>query len=1620
MNTSRHSLNSAILDRLQDMVMEKLPHAQRAAAALFVRQYYLRVPAAMLEQRDPIDLYGAALAHWHFAYHRVADEILVRVYNPVLEEHGWECPHTVVEVVVGDMPFLLDTVRMEINRQGFSVLDVIHPIYHITRNAQGEVSALSTEHVATAGEREAVIHMELMRQTDRSALQALQNGLEKVLRDVHLAVTDWRPMREAAIDIDEALAANPPPIDAEELAEVRQFLKWIVDNHFTFLGYRAYELVGEGSDEALRIVPGSGLGILRETAEAEASQAFAGLPPALRKKAREPRLLVLTKANARATVHRPANLDYIGIKRIDSQGRVNGEYRFLGLYGSRAYSGTPQEIPVLRKKLEKVMRRSSLEPDSHSFKAMLHILEHYPRDELFQIDEQDLARIADGILLLGEHQRPRLFLRKDPYGRFVMCMMYVPRESYDTHVRRRMQAILRDAFNAGEVEFAVSLTDAPMARILFTARSEPGRIPVYDAQEIESRLVDAILSWSDRLQAALLEQYGEERGADLFHAYGEGFPAGYREDFPARTAVRDIMHMETLGEQRELAMSLYRPLEAAPGTLRFKVMRYQRGLPLSSALPMLEHMGVRVEDERPYLIERSDGGSFWVHDFGLSYAGGDGLDTADIRSLFQDAFEQVWRGNLANDGFNGLVLAAQLNWRQISLLRAYAKYLRQTAMTFSQMYMEEAMNANPRTAALMVELFEARFDPAHRKQAGQRATRLLARLQEELDAVDSLDHDRILRAFLAVIQATLRTNYYQSAADGTVRETIALKLDSAHIPDLPAPRPMFEVFVYSPRVEGVHLRGGKVARGGLRWSDRREDFRTEILGLMKAQMVKNAVIVPVGAKGGFVIKQPPPAAAGRAALRDEGVICYRQFISGLLDVTDNLSEDQCQSPPRLVRYDGDDPYLVVAADKGTATFSDIANEVAASYRFWLGDAFASGGQAGYDHKRMGITANGAWEAVKQHFFAAGIDYQKQPFSVIGIGDMSGDVFGNGMLWSSNIKLVAAFDHRHIFIDPDPDAERSFQERQRLFALAGSSWADYDSTLLSTGGGVYARTLKSVRLSPRARAVLDIASEALTPDELIRRLLKAPVDLLWNGGIGTYVKASSERHADVGDRVNDALRVNGRELRCRVVGEGGNLGLTQLARIEYARQGGRLDTDFIHNAGGVNCSDHEVNIKILLDRVVTDGDMTLKQRNALLAEMTGEVGDLVLRDSYWQTCAISLDEMRAVELLPEHIRFMRHLEQGGELDRALEFLPDDEELAKRHAAGQGLTRPEIALLVSYAKHTLSLQLLNSDFPEDPCMARELERYFPAPLRQRFAKRIHSHRLRREILAGTVANRLVNRFGSTFVFRLQEELGASAATVARAYAVVWEVFGLRHLWSGVVSQQASMDERLRIGLLLRGVGLAGRACRWLLQNHDAGISVAALMERYRDKIGILSEQLPQLLDPQGLAELQTAAEQLQQDGVPLPLGLRVVGLNVLCSGLDMVEVADQTGMGVEEVARVYFPLGAELQLGWLAQRLTELPSHDRWHASARAALRDELAARQRHLCRTVLRGGMDGASAASRLETWLHQNHALLQRYRGLIHELMAQEKVDLAMLSVALRELRKLSPSSSSEVRSARK
>ncbi len=1613
---------SAHLEAVFALIRAKVPAEERAGVERFVREYYRQVDAEDLAEREAADIYGAALSHLAFARRREPGHAKVRVFNPSIEEHGWQSTHTVVEIVNDDMPFLVDSVTMEVNRHGLTLHLTIHPVMANRRDAAGQL--LEAAASGDGALQESLMHLEVDRMPGAASMEALTADLLRVLNAVRLAVDDWRPMLAQAEAIIAEFDRRSPPIATDDIDEGRAFLRWLVSDQFTFLGYRCSDLREVDGADALQVVPGSGLGILRGSDNERLSASFAALPPEARAYARVKDLLLVTKSNSRSTVHRPGYLDYIGVKRYDERGEVCGEHRFLGLYTHTAYSVSPADIPLLRRKVANVVARAGFARGGHAAKALENTLETYPRDELFQIGEDDLLENALGILHLGERQRFRLFVRRDAFERYCVCLIYAPRENYTTDLRRKWQAILTQAFNGVSSEFNVFLSESVLARILITVRTRPGQISAYDVRELEARLIAAARRWGDELRQALLDTLGEARGNALCRRFGAAFPAAYREDYPARNAVPDIEMMEKSLESGGLGMSLYRPVEASAGTLRFKLFHPGRPAVLSDSLPMLERMGLRVLEQRPYRITPEGNAPVWIEDLGLATSDGTEIEIDALRESFEDAFGRVYVGAVENDGFNRLVLAARLNAEETVVLRAYAKYLRQIAFPLSPSFIESTLANNPAVARMLVNLFKLRFDP---ESASEEAAASQVRAMEAaLDHVENLNEDRVLRQYLALVLATLRTNYWRCDENGDRRGFLSFKFDPSKVPGLPEPKPLFEIFVYSTRFEGVHLRGGRVARGGLRWSDRPEDFRTEILGLVKAQIVKNTVIVPVGSKGGFVLKNAPPA-TDREALMKEGVACYQNYLRGLLDITDNLVGGQVIPPPRVRRHDPDDPYLVVAADKGTATFSDYANAISKEYGFWLADAFASGGSVGYDHKVMGITARGAWESVKRHFREMGIDTQTTDFTVVGIGDMSGDVFGNGMLLSQHIRLVAAFDHRHIFLDPDPDAETSFVERERIFKLARSSWSDYNTALISMGGGVWPRSVKSVPISPEAQRALGIEADALSPNDLINAILKAPVDLLYNGGIGTYVKSAEESHADAGDRTNDPVRVDGRQLRCKVVAEGGNLGLTQRGRVEYALAGGRIFTDAIDNSAGVDTSDHEVNLKILLGLVVAEGELTEKQRNTLLASMTDEVGQLVLRDNYFQTQALSVAGRSAPQLLDNEQRFIQFLEKAGRLKRALEFLPDDEEIAARRTHRLGLVSPERAVLLAYSKIWLYDELLASSFPDDPWIGTALTRYFPTAVRDKYASYMSRHPLRREIIATHVLNSMVNRVGATFVHRIGEATGERSPAVARAYLLTREVFGLVSLWQQIEGLDNKVPDLAQAEMLIECDRLISRATIWFLRSRRLYDDMGKTIAHFSPGVEAVYQQLDPLL---ATGEQAARVARYEQDGVARDVARRVVAGDTLYAALDMVEVASATGRPVEAVARVYFEVSEQLNVAWLRDRIAALPSESYWQTLAKGAMHDDLSGLLRSVTANVFTGS-GGAEArdAARLgtagstgqmlaaaadgeapdvvERWKAVNAGAVDRVTRLISELRTAASADVSMLSVALRELRNL-------------
>jgi glutamate dehydrogenase len=1586
-----------------------------------LKAYYRHVALDDLVDRTAEELYGALVSHYRTAEVRPQGTARVHVFTPALGEHGWSAGgHSVVEVVTDDMPFLVDSVVMELTRQQRDVHLVVHPQFDVVRDLTGNL-----EHVACpdnesaepprGAARESWMHVEISRIGHDEDPETIAAEIEHVLRDVRESVEDWGRMRQQIGEIvDELTTAPPSSVSRQEVDRSIAFLTWLAEDHFTLLGYREYHLETHDGSEYLRGVPGTGAGILRNDPDMS-SPAFGRLPDKAAATAREKTLLVLAKANSRSTVHRPAYLDYVGVKTFDAAGEVTGERRFLGLFSSAAYTESVWRIPLLREKAKDVLHLVGLDPHSHAGKALIDTLETYPRDELFHTPIEELATMSSRVSETRGRRQLRIFVRRDTYDRYVSVLVFLPRDRYNTTVRERFSEILKDTFEGEAVEFTVRMSESTTARVHFVVHPAKGeRIPDVDVSELERRLTDASRSWRDDFMAATIAEFGEDIGSTLARTFEASFPEAYKEDFSAATGALDLGRLEALGDAGT-DLSLFSPLDAARGEARLKVFRRGAAISLSQVLPALSSMGVEVIDERPYRLDHVDLPSY-IYEFGLRYAPG---MPDSMREPFQDTIRAVWDGYNEIDGFNALVLGAGITWRQATVLRAYAKYMRQGASPFAVDYIEEALRGNTDITRLLVQLFEARFDPgrngltADAEARTARVDEIKERIRRSLDDVASLDHDRILRSYLTHITSTLRTNYFQNDEGGVPHPYMSFKLDPSEIPDLPEPRPRFEIFVYSPRVEGVHLRFGAVARGGLRWSDRRDDFRTEVLGLVKAQMVKNTVIVPVGAKGGFFCKQLPDP-SDREAWLAEGIACYKTFICGLLDITDNLVEGANVSPRDVVRHDGDDSYLVVAADKGTATFSDIANGVAKEYGFWLGDAFASGGSVGYDHKAMGITARGAWVSVQRHFRERGVDCQTEDFTCVGIGDMSGDVFGNGLLCSEHTRLVAAFDHRDIFLDPSPDPAASFAERKRMFGLPRSSWQDYDASLISEGGGVYPRSLKSVPISPQVRAALGLDKDAdkMTPAELMKAILQAPVDLLWNGGIGTYVKSGDETHAEAGDKANDAIRVDGDQVRAKCVGEGGNLGLTQRGRIEYALhgaegKGGAINTDFIDNSAGVDTSDHEVNIKILLDRVVAAGDLTEKQRNHLLAEMTDEVASLVLRDNYEQNLALANAAANAPSLLHVHEDWMRTLEREGVLNRELEGLPSSRVVRRRIDREEGLTVPELSVLLAWTKILLADKLIDSDLPDDPYCHVDLMAYFPTQLREGFETAIAEHPLRREIIVTQVVNDLVNGAGMTFWPRLAGETGASPAELTRANFVAREIFGSLPLRDEIKqfdnTLSASCQTRMRIEMRT----LVERASRWLVNNRRPPLDSQGTVDYFSAPVQALMGELPSLLTGRELRAFQVRMKSLTDQGVPDELASRVAGLHPAYMLLGVVEIADRMSLDPVLVARLHFALGERLGLPDLVNRILDLPRDDRWQTMARAALRDDVYAVHTQLTAQVLRDTSPDEPVPARIQEWEDGDSVVVSRAATTLEEICRDDAGDLARMSVGLRVVRGL-------------
>ncbi|WP_028938584.1 NAD-glutamate dehydrogenase [Pseudonocardia spinosispora] len=1581
--------------------------------------YFRHTPPEDLEAAEPEQLLDSVRSHRLLAGQRTPGRPVLRLRDAT-GDHGRQ--HTVVEIVTDDMPFLVESVLAGIGRAGAFVQGMVHPIVVVRRGPTGELLEVLAEADPDAPPKGAQVESWMNIKIDLlgedSAKERLADEVTQVLDDVREVVEDSDRMQRAALELAARLRSDPPPLDGTEVEDGARLLEWLGDNHFTFLGYRRYELDTSTEQPVLSAVLASGLGVLR--GDQVSSTSFApGSDAVERATARE--LLLFSQASSVSRVSRPVYPSYLSVKTFDVDGHVSGEHRFLGMLTVPALYESVLDIPVVERRVRAAIHRAGFPLRSYSGQRMLEVISGYPRDELFRASADELYNIALGVLSLAERRQLRLFLRRDPYRRFFTCLIYLPRDRYTTKARLAVQESLRRELGGHRVDYTARVTESSVALLHVTVHTDPEQPIEPDTERLQDQLAEAVQTWEDRVMARCA---GSPALTESVRAYLPLVPAAYQEDFDAEDAVRDLARLDALTDQPD--MTFYTPPNGRPGERRFKLYLAGEEVALTQLLPVLQQMGVEVVEERPYQFTRPDGRRCWIYDFGLrvdesvlEITGARGAE--NVRVAFCSAFAAAWRGDIDVDRFNALVLRAGLNWQQAALLRAYARYLRQIGTPYGQYYLADTLIAQAPVAAALVRLFEARFDPALGEADDPRRVEQIERRLTEvtamIDEVTGLDADRILRGYLNLITSTLRTNYF------TDRSYLALKFDPSKIRELPAPAPRFEIFVYSPRVEGVHLRFGPVARGGLRWSDRPADFRTEVLGLVKAQAVKNAVIVPVGAKGGFVVKNPPAPTgdptADREATQAEGIACYKMLISGLLDLTDNRVDGQSVPPEDVVRHDSEDSYLVVAADKGTATFSDIANSLAVKRGFWLGDAFASGGSAGYDHKAMGITAKGAWESVKRSFRELGVDTQSQEFTVVGVGDMSGDVFGNGMLLSEHIRLLAAFDHRHVFVDPNPDSATSFAERTRMFALPRSSWADYDRSKISTGGGVWSRTAKAIPVSSEMRAALGLEEtvRSLTPPELIHAILLAPADLLWNGGVGTYVKASTEANSEVGDKANDPVRVNGSQLRVKVVGEGGNLGLTQRGRIEFARAGGRINTDALDNSAGVDCSDHEVNIKIPLQRVIAAGGLTESDRNELLLEMTDDVSRLVLADNFSQNAVLGVSRSHSRGMASLHGRLVSDLESRAGLDRTLDVLPEPAGFTALVRNQQGLTSPELATLLAHVKLDLKAQLLDSDLPDAAVFADRLRDYFPLALRERFPEAVAAHPLRREIVTTQLVNEMVDGGGITFAFRLAEELSTGAADAVRAYAITTEVFGLKKMWAEIEDLDTGggrgLNTELADELVLESRRLLDRAARWFLTNRPQPLAVGAEIARFGPTVLALRDQVTGMLIGEEADAIHTKVDDLVKRGVPLEMAERFASLLNAYGLLDIVEVTELGEREHEErdpreVALLYFALSQHLSIDTALNSVSSLERGNRWHSLARQALRDDLYGSLRSVTLDALRESSPGDTVEEKIVQWERLYSHKLGRARAALQAVGQTGKLDLATLSVVSRQLRGLS------------
>lgn len=1581
-------------------ISTRIPKKDQPLFSTLVTNFFSHIDNEDIARYTDEDLQGLMTTLYRKIQSNPTDKAII--FNPNVEEHGWQSPHTIIILHHPNIRYLIDSIRNMLTRKDIKIHNLFHSYLSVERSTQGNIKNITND---ASSINEMLLYIEIDHHSDSDNIKEMRKIINQTIDDTDTVAQDYLAMSAMVKTIAATLDKSPKQVSPDALEECKAFLHWMNNGHFTFLAYDEYTVDKEG----VKPVKKTELGLFRQHGQPKA-QLFDKMTAEQVEIAKTHTPIIFAKSGHISSVHRSSYSDYVVIKKFDDKGNIVGGYRFMGLYKHTVYTNSAHDIPVVRKKIKSILDSSTIAEDTYDHFELSHILNTFPKDELFLANNDYLLNAGLNVLFMRERAKIKLFLRESVDDKFISAILYAPRNRLTSKLQEQIYSLLSDHIDSKSSTTSNYFSESSLARCRFVFRlKQPLETPL-NQEDLEAKIIELARDWNEDLEAALNEALGEEKGITLYRQYRHAFPTSYIEENNPRVAVADIERIERLAKKDQtLTLSFYRLITAKDNELKIKIYHKGTQLSLSDMIPVLENFGLKVLEELPYEIEQEKE-TFWIHTFTVEAPFDPNLDPNEHKENLSDAFSAIWQKQADDDTFNELVLKAGITWRQVSMLRAYSRYMKQIKMGFSQKYIANSLIHHTSIAKKLIGLFDCRFNPS-KKRSEKTAQRIVEQLEGLFEQVESLSEDKILRQYIELIQATLRTNFFQKGLNGaSYKEYLSFKLNPSLIKDIPLPRPMFEIFVYSPRVEGVHLRGGKVARGGLRWSDRSEDFRTEVLGLVKAQQVKNAVIVPVGAKGGFIAKRLP-SASDRNAFLAEGIACYKLFIRGLLDLTDNLNGNDVVPPKDLVRYDEDDIYLVVAADKGTATFSDIANEISIEYKHWLGDAFASGGSNGYDHKKMGITARGAWVSVQRHFREKGMNIQKEPFTVVGIGDMSGDVFGNGMLLSDQIKLVSGFNHMHIFIDPNPDTAASFAERQRLFNLPRSSWEDYDKTLISKGGGIFNRSAKSITLTPEIQALIGTSKKVVPPSELISLLIKAPVDMLWNGGIGTYVKASTEQHSDVGDKANDILRVNAKDLQCRVIGEGGNLGITQKARIEYGLLGGSVFTDFIDNAAGVDCSDHEVNIKILLDKQVADGELTEKQRNRYLESMTEDVAGLVLKNNYQQTQAISLSYIETHRRTEEYRRVIHYLESTGKLNRALEFLPTDEMLSERKNRQEGLSQAELSILISYVKADMKEALIHADLGDDKHMLLPIESAFPAALNKKFPEAVTNHPLKKEIIATQIANDIFNHMSISYLDRMQQSTGVTHADIAKAYIATKAIFALDDIWESIQSLDYKVDSESQYHMMLRVSRLIRRASRWLIKNHRTQLNASTLISLYAERIQDLGSKLPTLL-PEALREQwKVARDELVAMGAPVSLAETLSSCEYLYDFLGIIAASNSLDKEITIVASSFFALAEKLELDDFSEHLEKkMPTTTHWQSLARESLRDDLEWQQRQLTQNML-GSIDACNADDvqyKVDDWLGQQEILTARWKHMIGELNTHNDGDISMLSIAIRELSDLS------------